>query len=242
VIKLPSIVKLILAAVIIIFLAVTFIGILIITGIAGAGYYLWSKKPAVPTPQATVYEIATEMTPRQAEITPETSEVPEIQTPVKENQDRKLKVVYKGSGEPKFIAGVRLTYGENESVYKDFIEGEPYEFARKLFKNSTWEIYDDGTFRFVPGSRMPREQYYPLTGTATVAWDMIGLTNYSMKGPAGDDKNRFEITGNINLDRSVPQLQIVFTYKFYPDKDLNFGAKNGKVTLMTTVTQDVTKK
>jgi len=38
--KLPSIVKFILAAVIIIFLAVAFTGILIITGIAGAGYYL----------------------------------------------------------------------------------------------------------------------------------------------------------------------------------------------------------
>lgn len=238
----PSIVKFILAAVIIIFLAVAFTGILIITGIAGAGYYLWSKKPAEPTPQATVYEIATEMTPVQAESTPEPSEVPEIQTPFQEIQERKLKVIYKASGEPKFIAGVRLTYGENESIYKDFTEGEPYEFARKLFKNSTWEIYDDGTFRFVPGSRMAREKYYPLTGTATVAWDMIGLTNYSMEGPAGDDKNRFEITGNINLDRSIPQLQIIFTYKFSPDKDLNFGAKNGKVTLMTNVTQDVVKK
>jgi hypothetical protein len=242
--------KVILIVIIIILITVTCIGTLIITGIAGAGYFLWSKKPVVPTPQATVYEITSTVNPELiettplAEITPEATELPEIAQETQEqvSYDSKLKAIYTGSGDPQFPAGVRLTYGENDSTYKDFYSGEPYEFAKKLFKNSTWEIYEDGTFKFLPGSRMPRKNYYPLKGTATVAWNMVGLTNYSMEGPAGDDKNRFEIAGNINLDRSKPQLQLVFTYKFYPDKDINFGVKNGKVNLMTTVMQDVTKK
>jgi hypothetical protein len=239
--------KIVLVIVLLVLIMGACVGVVLITGVLGGSYFIMSRTKSIPgtpfpLPHATVYAITplAQTTPEPTEISGQTTVTEK--TPVQITSQGKLKALYIGTGDPQFPAGIRLIYDDNESNYKEFSSGEPYEFAKKLFKNARWEIYEDGTFHLVPAITMPRQKFYPLKGTAMVAWNMVSLTNYSAKGPAGDDKNRFDITGNINLDRTKPQLQLVFAYKFAIDKELNFGEKHEVIKLSATVMQEVEKK
>jgi uncharacterized membrane protein len=227
------------------------IGAFLITGLAGGAYfYIKGKKPTVIAMETPVSEYTPLSETGTTEIsTTETGEPTEVSTteaplaPTETSQGN-AEIIYVGAVEPEFPGGVRIIYDEDGKDYKDFTSGPPYEFARKLLKNSKWEIYSDKTFSFVPGGNMPRKNFYPLKGTAIETKDMVALTNYTAEGyEGGDEENKFNIAGTIQLDRSKPKLQLVFEYKFKTDKELNFGEAPGKELKMTvTIMQDVEKQ
>jgi len=225
------------------------LGGLLVTGLAGAAYfYLSGKQPtpvAMETP-APEYTPLSETGSTTEVSTTETgsTEVSTTETGTSEISNENGEIVYAGTADPEFPGGVRIIYDEDGKDYKDFSSGEPYEFAKKLLKNSKWEIHSDKTFTFVPGGTMPRNSFYPLKGSAIETKDMVALTNYTAQGyEGGDEDNKFNIAGTIQLDRSKPKLQLVFEYKFKTDTELNFGETPGKELKMTvTVMQDVEKQ
>lgn len=232
-----------------------------ILGLIGGGGYLFlsSKKPPVasPTVQTEPVEVSSDgsedvhevVEPDVVQATP----VEEVQPAPTENVTEdvepdevalaNISKVYMGTGEIELPGGVRLVYDEDGTEYKDFSEGEVYEFVQKFFKNSKWEICEDGSFRFTPGSPVSRKELSPITGTAQDIGTMIALTNFTADPSVMEKDYRLNVTGNINLDRSTPKLQLVFEYKFNADSKLNFGEKEGKrVHLLVTVMQEVTKE
>ena len=211
-------------------------------GVIGGGgaYYFFSKEgkeisnPTDETGEVVIIEsgeepveisYSTEETGEAGEIPDEPDEQNE-QDEQESNED--IKSLYIGTGEPDFPGGVRLCDPKNTSDYQDFTDGEVYNFAKKLFKNARWEIYKDGTFNFIPGAEMPRNDLYPLSGTGYETGKMVALTNYTVDGSGGDSKNSFDIAGNISLEFEKPQLQLVLQYTFKADDELNFGLEKGK--------------
>jgi len=225
------------------------IGGCLLTVLAGAiagGFYLYSKKgpPAGPTPEISLEEPVSVEEPVNIPDNTETPDTTQEEIPDNtEVSDSNLQSLYIGTGDPEFPGGVRLSDPENPSDYEDFSSGEVYDFAKKLIKNSRWEIYKDDTFKFTPGAKMPRNDLYPLDGTAYETGKMVALTNFTIEGSGGGGKDDFSIAGNINLENEKPQLQLVMEYTFRADKQFNLGVPEGKKKKVTfTVLQEMDKK